>query len=309
LAVHVCSRRKHRKIIGIIKLLVLSCDHHRKSVIAMDPLRNAILLNNTGVEQLDFGHIDGALYSFQCAVASVKVATAMSTACDGRAFHVFSNEKPTLSSHTVRRFPPTFTTTYNDELSSRQVGKRSANDSTTVPNSSPSSTTSHPRGVLLSGLNSGLSYIYNRPLLIPTDITIQNLDHMNSVVVTSSIYIIFNFALACHLVGKCSGKENYMIRAVRLYELTLKVLDTAQHQRDNCYQHEILSVLECLTLNNLAQIHYEQCNYKLSQFYMDNMYELLMNVQCMDAYLDENELEEMMLNLVYLQSPPVAKAA
>ena len=68
-------------------------------------------------------------------------------------------------------------------------------------------------------------------------------------------------------------------------------------------------MLECLAFNNLAQLHYEYCNYQASQYYLDSMYAILKTINHLDAYLEENELEEIMLNLVYLKSPTVAKAA
>ena len=131
---------------------------------------------------------------------------------------------------------------------------------------------------------------------------------MSSVVATASTYIIFNFALTCHVVGKQTGRERYMIRAMRLYELTLKVLHTAQSSSD-CSPHEMHSVLKCLALNNLAQIHYELCDYRSSQLCHDSLYTLLITIKHMDTYLDENEIEDIMLNLVYVKSPTVAKAA
>lgn len=282
----------------------------------MESLRNAILLNNTGVHHLDCGNIDGALYSFQCAVVAVKVAIAMSA--DPNVCTALMDQPPTTMTTTTAatacRLPP--------KSSSNDVGYHSSTYQAVKPStdtpvsvvsfSTPETVLPQQRPLscaLLDGLNNGISYIYNRPLLIPSDIVIQSIEHMNSVVVTASTYIIFNFALTCHAVGKHTGKESYVTRAMRLYELTLKVLDTAQSSSNSPSVHEMHSVLECLALNNLAQMHYELCDYQSSQFYMDYMHSLLMTIKRMDEYLEEKELEEIMLNLVYLQSPTVAKAA
>jgi hypothetical protein len=285
----------------------------------MESLRDAILLNNTGVHHLDCGNVDGALYSFQCAVVAVKVAIAMST--DPSVCTALMDQPPTTTTTTTApRFPPkphSHNAGYHDEVSSSSIYQASkssaATASTTYTNVLPAVSVlpqeQRSSSALLDGLNVGISYIYNRPLLIPTDISIQSMEHMNSVVVTASTYIIFNFALTCHLVGKHTGKDSYFIRAMRLYELTLKVLETAQSNSSTPCVHEMHSVLECLALNNLAQMHYELCDYRSSQFYMDSMYALLITIKRMDTYLEENELEEIMLNLVYLQSPSVAKAA
>ena len=256
----------------------------------MESLRNAILLNNTGVHHLDCGNVDGALYSFQCAVVAVKVAIAMST--DPSVCTALMDQPPitTATTTTTARFPPkpnSNSTGCHDGISSAsicQVSKPNA-DSDTASNTNVLAPVSElpqhhqpSSSALLDSLNVGISYIYNRPLLIPTDITIQSMEHMNSVVVTASTYIIFNFALTCHVVGKHTGKESYFIRAMRLYELTLKVLETAQSSNGSSYVHEMHSVLECLALNNLAQMHYELCDYRSSQFYMDSMYALLITI-------------------------------
>jgi hypothetical protein len=50
----------------------------------MDPLRDAILLNNAGVNFLDCDNMDDALHAFQCAVASVKVATTAAASWEAR---------------------------------------------------------------------------------------------------------------------------------------------------------------------------------------------------------------------------------
>jgi hypothetical protein len=288
----------------------------------MESLRNAILLNNTGVHHLDCGNVDGALYSFQCAVVAVKVAIAMST--DPSASTAHTDQPPsttTTSASTAPRLPPKSNGNhigYPNEISSSSMyptSKRSTATASVGNTNFPSVLPQPPELLhasnpsLLDGLNVGISYVYNRPLLIPTDISIQSVEHMNSVVVTASTYIIFNFALTCHAVGNHTGKESYLIRAMRLYELTLKVLETAKSSAVSSCVQEMHAALECLTLNNLAQMHYELCDYRSSQFYMDSMYAVLITIKRMDTYLEENELEEIMLNLVYLQSPSVAKAA
>jgi hypothetical protein len=264
----------------------------------MDPLRDAILLNNAGVNFLDCDNMDDALHAFQCAVASVKVATTAAASWDSK------EQQPltVAASPPIRAVSPTSVHHHDSYVVSKYY--EGLSDATTA---APSSKERHA-GVMLHGLQNGISYIYNRPLFIPTDITIHDIEHLNSVILTCSTYIVFNFALACHLLGTKSGTEDYLIRAARLYELTLKVLGSADGTTSS-HSHEMHSILECLALNNLAQMHYEQCNYKLCQFYMDAMYDRFMTVDCMDSFLDANEMEEIMLNLVYLQSPPVAKAA
>ena len=294
-------------------------------LVTMESLSDAILLNNTGIHHLEHSDVDDALYSFQCAVAAVKIAIARTTSDPTASENLKDQSLPTTTIATTERFPPNAhdgCLGHHDGISSSSSSssicgaiKSSGGTDTAGMLTSVSTTDSvlpqqqHSNYAFLDGLNTGISYIYNRPLLIPSDITFQSMEHMNSVVVTASIYIIFNFALACHGVGKHTGKESYLIRAMRLYELTLKVLDSTHSNGSSAYAHEMHSVLECLAFNNLAQLHNEYCNYQASQYYLDSMYAILKTINHLDAYLEENELEEIMLNLVYLKSPTVAKAA
>lgn len=225
----------------------------------MNPLQEAIMINNEGVRLLSYGNISCALHSFQNAVTMMKeVAVAQA-------------EKP-------RAIPP------NDSSCSRfePAPERPGN---------------------LVGLQNEACYIYDRPLLIPTDFNIATLEEQDSFMLMSSTFVIFNFALACHQFGKISGNEVHLLRAGQLYELTLKILSSAE--RD----HAMHSVLQCLALNNLAQLHYDQCDYQKSQSYMESMFDLVMTTDCLDTHLSEKEVEELMLNLVHMQPPTVAPAA
>ena len=246
-------------------------------------LRDAIHLNNAGVKSLNNGQIESAIQSFQRAVAAVKLAAGNgTTADDDRA---------------------------DDDISSqyRNMHDECTYISNTIPSDDDHESESQCSGGILRGLQHDSSYLYNRPLLIPTDITIQSIEHLNSVVLTSSTYIIFNFALACHFVGISFHDGSSLIRATRLYELTLTVLASAKN--GTSHQHEMHSIVECLTMNNLGQMHYDQCDYHKCQSYMDAVYDIFLTVDCIDSFLDEYEMNEIMLNLVYLRSPPVAKAA
>jgi hypothetical protein len=252
----------------------------------MNPLHEAILLNNAGVRLLDCGNVEHALHSFQCAVSSVKMATTTAA----------SFEKPLFRADA----------TLNDSSRCKSLPESAPQDM--VLSSSSNCMVGEPK-LRLDGLKNGVSYIFNRPLVFPANLSIQSSEQLNSAILSASTFIVFNFALACHFFGKTCGKEDYLTRAARLYELTLKVLGSASASCATHNDRSMYSILECLTLNNLAQLYYEQCDYATCQMYMDAMYDLFMSAERMDGFLDAQEMEEIMLNFVYLQSPPVAKAA
>lgn len=160
----------------------------------------------------------------------------------------------------------------------------------------------------LAGLQSGHCYVYDRPLLLPTDLlTISSRDDADSIVLTSSASIIFNLALACHQHGKITGQEQPLTKACHLYGLVVKIIDGANDDDDKAAHHH--GALHCLALNNLAQLHYEQCDYKKSATCMASMFDLLQFTDYLEAYLEETEADEIRLNLLHLQPPSVAHAA
>jgi hypothetical protein len=155
----------------------------------------------------------------------------------------------------------------------------------------------------LVGLQSDVCYIYNRPLVIPTVAHIKNQEDLDSFVQISSSFIIFNFALVCHQYGKIHGDEASLKRAGCLYNLTVKSLANGV----GCDQAHF--ALQCLALNNLAQLHYDQCDFRKSQSCLEIMYDMVIRTNCLDSYLSDEETEELMLNLVHMQAPVAACAA
>lgn len=159
------------------------------------------------------------------------------------------------------------------------------------------------RPVAVAGLQNVHSYIYNRPLLIPTDLKILSHVCLDSFVTSSTAFVIFNFALAHHEQGKTRGHEVSLRRAGQLYNVTLKVLANKESSNNSG------AVLQCLALNNLAQLYYDNCDFQKCQFCMVTVNDFVAKTDCLNAYLDETEVDEIMLNLIYLQPPTVAGAA
>jgi hypothetical protein len=146
--------------------------------------------------------------------------------------------------------------------------------------------------------------VYDRPLLLPTDVTIKSQDEVESIILTASTSIIFNLALSCHQQGTITGNEILLKKAARLYALVVRILDNADSD------DEVHYVLKCLALNNGAQLHYEQCDYDLSQICMEEMFHLLMQTDCLlDDFLEADEADQVRLNMLHLQLPSVARAA
>lgn len=142
--------------------------------------------------------------------------------------------------------------------------------------------------------------------------------------------VMFNLAVACHCVGTRSGSSVLMERARELYFVVLKS------------QHRILTLfggcettmrqgalIQCLALNNLAHLTFETCDYENSQLFLEYMLDIHENTGCLffspehchnnndstsvaattTIALSEWEMDEIRLNILYANPPPVASSA
>jgi hypothetical protein len=152
-------------------------------------------------------------------------------------------------------------------------------------------------------------YVYCRPLWIPS-----SLDFNHGTFSIVSTYILFNMALACHCFGLESGRQEPLDRAVELYQLVLRTSgDTLPSSTSNGIAAS--SLLQCLALNNLAHLHYEQCEYSFCDQCLGSMESIIWQTNCLDHsaieahHLSAYEVEEIMLNMVFVQPPVAAHAA
>ena len=157
--------------------------------------------------------------------------------------------------------------------------------------------TFQPSDHALVGLQDGNLFVFDRPLFLAHG----KEDSCEQLEITSGI-LMFNFALACHQLGKLSGNTRLLHQAKHLYELTLRCsLNKNQ---------EGALVLQCLALNNLAHILNQECDYSNSKMYMDRL-ATITDDDCLlllTYYVEPQEVEEILLNLLQ-KEPTVAQAA
>ena len=155
----------------------------------------------------------------------------------------------------------------------------------------------HPSEQPLAGLQEGSLFVFDRPLLLAHGIE----DSGEQLEITSAI-LMFNFALACHQLGKLSGNTRLLNQAKHLYELTLRC-SSNKTQED-------AAVLQCLALNNLAYILHQECDFSTSKLYMDRL-SMVADDDCLlllTLYVAPEEVEEILLNLLQ-REPTGAQAA
>jgi hypothetical protein len=151
----------------------------------------------------------------------------------------------------------------------------------------------------------GQHFVYNRSMLLSTVAKVSDVDELSAIILTASVSMIFNMAIAWHEFSQFTCSERYVAKTGQLYDIVLSILDTTNGIPDD----ESFTVLKCLGLNNRAQLYYEQCDYVQSERCVDGMRHLLLATDVLEGYLDVEEVDEIRMNMVYLQPPTVAHAA
>jgi hypothetical protein len=164
----------------------------------------------------------------------------------------------------------------------------------------------------------GQFFIFSQPLWLPTNLLAVTSMHADTAGLFTlvSTHLIFNLALSCHLLGQETGHSAPLDRALELYHI---VLLSSGHPRlqSMSYGDGIISspLLQCFILNNLAHLHYEQCTYDDSEWCLAKMEMIVMQTGCLDdaalisLHLQDHEVDELKLNLVFSQPPVAAHAA
>lgn len=152
-----------------------------------------------------------------------------------------------------------------------------------------------------------LLYLFSRPILIPLDgLDLCGDDLHNGLTAT----IVFNCALVYHYLGKLSGIDAFLTKAMDLYRLIVRAqLFSYKDTRMGIIPS---SLLQCLVFNNLAHLHHENCEYNPCYWCMQCLFKISGLTDCLDNNCDfllTVEAEEIKLNSIYMQEPTVACTA
>jgi hypothetical protein len=99
-----------------------------------------------------------------------------------------------------------------------------------------------------------------------------------------------------------SGSDTVFCSAKRMYQLAIKMAANSESGR------AMYSVLECTALNNLAHALYIQCSFEASVSFADVLYDKV-SMASLDSYLSQDEIDGLLLNLLFLHIPVAAPAA
>jgi tetratricopeptide (TPR) repeat protein len=151
----------------------------------------------------------------------------------------------------------------------------------------------------IPGLEGMQCYVYDHGIMI-TDTTNGDSDKMLSLY---SAIVLFNLALASHREGRL-GSEKSLEKAAVLYGMALKLLASSPTLDDIS-----TTILILIALNNKAQIHYDQCQYRESSECLTEISTIMGSVDTIRSALNPKDYEGILLNVMLLNAPTAAQAA
>jgi hypothetical protein len=156
----------------------------------------------------------------------------------------------------------------------------------------------------------GMMHIQERLLCISSDLTglvpRDDDDDDQCLLCVLSTLTLYNSAVVQHLMARVTGYETrtwLLLRAKALYERVLRVANTCHWP--------IQPLLHCLVLNNLADIHYELCDFEQSKHCLEILADIAQRTQCLDdcTLVSDEEVQGINVNYTLAQYPTAASAA
>ena len=242
----------------------------------MTAFQSAIVSNNHGVKLLESNDTSLAMVSFQRGLQFLKECS------EGR------QEKQTITSSPPNEQTLSQTPSLVIRLQSRHY---LSNDQTKIEGFS----------------KQGMFYSYNRPLLLPSNLTSspQFLDSQQIHLICS--VLLFNLALTYQNFRNQSLTRDAMEREAKVYTLALSILEHASCD-DDCSK-----LMMILITNNLAILHFEQCDYEKSHYFFNCMKQLVTSGVAVSDFatslLTEEEWGELQLNCMFSRIPTAASTA
>ena len=146
------------------------------------------------------------------------------------------------------------------------------------------------------GLHGVPYYVYNQGIMI-TQTTDEESQELTSAIV------LFNMALTCHHEGRL-GLETSLKNASLFYSMTVQILNGSLVPGN-----VPAATLTLLALNNKAQIHYDQCEYIQCDDCLKELPRILGSVQDIHSTLSQEDMEGLLLNVMFMKMPTGAQAA
>jgi hypothetical protein len=155
-------------------------------------------------------------------------------------------------------------------------------------------------------------FLYQHPIVFPTQMHIASLDDYESAMHMVQCGILFNLALASHLLALGSTSDTAAL--VAPLELACELYHSALAGMDWDCSPSIMNMSmnnalwQCIILNNLAHLHHELCEPDDCTYCLDCAQELVVHGNCLDVFehIHEDDAQEIKLKPLFFK--PAAKA-
>jgi hypothetical protein len=153
---------------------------------------------------------------------------------------------------------------------------------------------------------SGHMHVYTLPFALLTREPENPISYgvaSESMLSTISMAVLFNIAVVTHTRGSQTGNSLVHQHAIQIYEMILLIAPIGGNKENANH------LLQCLTLHNMAQLHYECSEFEKSYHCLELMDDLLETNDCLDDYLNGFEASEIRANAFHRRVPNEACAA
>jgi hypothetical protein len=150
-------------------------------------------------------------------------------------------------------------------------------------------------------------FMYQRPLVLPTQMHIASLDDYAYALHMVQFGILFNLALASHLLG--SGMTRDAAALAGCLELAFELYHVILGNVDWGLGRSIINTAMskdlwmCIILNNLAHLHHELCQFDCSTCCLDCVREIVFKTNCLEVFehILADDAKEIKLNVILPQ--------
>jgi hypothetical protein len=154
-------------------------------------------------------------------------------------------------------------------------------------------------------------YLHATPLLLSTAVVtkISDQDTVHDVLLAATCSTLFNLALAFHMEGNATGSDVPRMKAAKLYDSILAILDS-QDSIGCCNNASLYAAVICLVLNNRAHLYMElEGEYTSCVKCVRHLLNVLDPVDLSIAGIGASVVNEIGLNCMRLLSLSAASAA
>eukprot|EP00549_Striatella_unipunctata_P009765 CAMPEP_0118684682 /NCGR_PEP_ID=MMETSP0800-20121206/6791_1 /TAXON_ID=210618 ORGANISM="Striatella unipunctata, Strain CCMP2910" /NCGR_SAMPLE_ID=MMETSP0800 /ASSEMBLY_ACC=CAM_ASM_000638 /LENGTH=247 /DNA_ID=CAMNT_0006581439 /DNA_START=26 /DNA_END=769 /DNA_ORIENTATION=+ len=148
---------------------------------------------------------------------------------------------------------------------------------------------------------SDTTFMYRSPVRLAPPKVLENPAESTD----KSFIILYNLAIAHHLIGLKKSSTNTLEKALNLYGMAQDLLISGQGSFPAA--SPLIARVVMAILNNMGHIHYELGRYEEATTFVNELSRTMFSLGA--DYMEEGELDDFLLTVMFMSEPPVAAAA